>query len=163
ASRLNAARVGASYVIDIGFSSRSPEKAARIANSVASIFISAQIEAKYQTNSMASTWLQERLQKLSEQANAAERAVLEYKEPRDIVAANGKFIDEQQVSELSSRLVSARAQTSDLLTRLSRLEQIIRDGAKLDAPVSDMLASPILTNLRQQYLDLARREAEYSA
>ena len=32
-----------------------------------------------------------------------------------------------------------------------------------DASISDELASPILTNLRQQYLDLSRREAEYSA
>ena len=166
ADRLKVGRVGFSHVIEIGFSSRSPERAAQIANAVANAYIVDQLEAKLQANRTAATWLQERLQQLGEQSVAAERAVLEFKQQNNIVAADGKLMDEQQVTDLNGRLVAARAQTSDLLARLNRIETIIRMGTSdptFEATVSDVLTSPILTNLRQQYLELTRRESEYSA
>ena len=124
------------------------------------------VEAKLQANRTAATWLQERLQQLGEQSVAAERAVLEFKQQNNIVAADGKLMDEQQLTDLNGRLVAARAQTSDLLARLNRIETIIRTGTSnptFEATVSDVLTSPILTNLRQQYLELTRRESEWSS
>jgi exopolysaccharide transport family protein len=166
ADRLTAGRVGNSYVIEISFSSHNPDRAAQIANAVANAYIVDQVEAKLQVNRTAGTWLQERLQQLSVQSTAAERAVLEFRQQNNIVEAQGKMMDEQQVADLNSRLVAARAQTSDLFARLSRIETVVHMGtsnANFDATVSDVLTSPILTNLRQQYLDLARREAEWSS
>jgi polysaccharide biosynthesis transport protein len=162
--RLTAGRVGFSHVIEIGFSSRSPEKAVLIANTVANVYIVDQLEAKREVNRTAGAWLQERLEQLSLQGAKAELAVLEFKQQNNIVAADGKPIDEQQVTDLNTRLVAARAQTSDLLARLNRIETIVRMGANatFDATVSDVLTSPILANMRQQYLDLTRREAEWS-
>ena len=106
------------------------------------------------------------MQQLGEQSAAAERDVLAFKERNAIVSADGKLMDDQRVADLNGRLVAARAQTTDLLARLSRIETIIRTGtpnAAFEATVTDVLTSPIFTNLRQQYLDLTRREAEYSA
>ena len=80
-------------------------------------------------------------------------------------------MDEQRVTELNSRVVAARAQTTDALTRLNRFEDILRSSdteaisgnANREASVSDALSSSIITNLRQQYLEHARRETELSA
>jgi capsular exopolysaccharide synthesis family protein len=79
-------------------------------------------------------------------------------------------MDDQQVAELNSRLVAARAQTSDALARLNRFQSTLRlsesdvdsTNASLDAAVSDTLNSSIITSLRQQYLEYSRREAEWS-
>jgi polysaccharide biosynthesis transport protein len=164
--RFTIKRVGLSFLIEIGASSRSPDKSARIANAVAAAYIDDQQKTKHQANRLASTWLQERLQQLSEQTTTAERAVVEFKQQNNIVSAAGKRIDEQNLGDLNARLADARTHTSDVLTRLTRIESIIRSwnpNATLDASVSDELTSPILTNLRQQYLELSRREAEYSA
>jgi len=164
--RLSVKRVGLSFLIEIGASSRSPDKSARIANAVAAAYIDDQQKTKHQANRVASTWLQERLQQLSEQTTTAERAVVEFKQQNNIVSAAGKRIDEQDLGDLSARLADARTHTSDLLARLTRIESIIRSwnpNATLAASVSEELTSPILTPLRQQYLDLSRREAEYSA
>ena len=164
ADRLKVSRVGFSRVIEIDFSSRSPERAAQIANAVADAYIVDQLEAKLKANRVAATWLQERLQKLGEQSVAAEREVLEFKQQNNIVAADGRLMDEQKLTDLNGRLVAARAQTSDPLARLNRIEIIIRTSdPTFEATVSEVLANPILTNLRQQYLELARRESEYSA
>jgi polysaccharide biosynthesis transport protein len=164
ADQLTVSRVGLSHVIEISFSSRSPERAAQIANTVANVYILDQLEAKRESNRTAGTWLQERLQQLSVQSAKAELAVLEFKQQNNIVATDGKRVDEQQVTDLNARLVAARAQTSDLLARLNRIETIVRAGINgtFDGTVSDVLTSPILSNLRQQYLDLTRREADWS-
>jgi exopolysaccharide transport family protein len=165
--RLTVNRVGWSFLIEIGASSHSSEKSAQIANAVATAYIDDQQEAKRDANRTASTWLQERLQQLAEQNTTAERAVLAFKKQHNIVSADGKRLDEQNLADLNTRLVAARTHTSDILARLARLESIIRawkpNGATVDDSISDELGSTILTNLRQQYLDLSRKEAEYSA
>ena len=164
--RLTLNRVGMSFLIEINVNSRSPEKSAQIADAVATAYIDDQQGVKQQANRIASTWLQERLQQLGEQNAAAERAVIEFKQQNNIVSAAGKRMDEQILEDLNARLVAARTHLSDVLARLTRIESIIstwNPSAKLDASVSDELTSPILTTLRQQYLDLSRKEVEYSA
>ena len=168
--RLSANRVGFSNVIEISYNSSDAERAAQIANAVASAYITDQLNAKFEANRVATTWLQDRVRELGEQASAAERAVNSFKLQNNIVATDGKLIDDQQVAELSSRLVAARTQTSDALARLDRFQALLSasdsdlnlDNPSFDAPVSDILGSPVITALRQQYLELARREADFS-
>lgn len=170
-ARLRAERVGYSSVIEVTFSSSSPERAAQITNAVANTYIADQLNAKFDANRQATSWLQERLRELGQQALTAEKAVNAFKLQNNIVAAGGKLMDDQQVSELNSRLVAARALTSDALTRLNRFQTTLRmsdsdvdgTGANLDASVSDTLTSTIITSLRQQYLEYSRREAEWSS
>ena len=153
-------------VVAIKYNSTSPDRAAQIANAIANAYITDQLEAKYQANRIATNWLQERQQQLREQADAAQRAVDSFKKQNNIVTtADGKSLDNAQVAELNSRLVAARTQTSDILARLNRLEAIVRLGPSdthIDGAISE-INSPIATTLRQQYLELARRESEWSA
>jgi exopolysaccharide transport family protein len=168
--RLSAIRLGYSTVIEITFTASTADRAAEIANAVADAYVTDQLNAKFEANRTATGWLQDRLKDLGEQALTAERAVNAFKSQNNIVAAGGKSMDEQQVTELNSRLVAARAQTSDTLTRLNRFETILSSNAatsesigSLDASGSEALANPIINSLRQQYLEYARREAEWSA
>jgi exopolysaccharide transport family protein len=167
--KLQVSRVGMSNVIEISFSSRNPQRAAQVANAVANTYIADQLNAKFEANRIATSWLQDRLRELGQQALTAERAVNAFKVQNNIVAVGGRLMDEQQVSDLNGRLVAARAQTSDALARLDRFQIILRQNeantanASLDASVSDALSSPIINNLRQQYLELSRRETDWSA
>jgi exopolysaccharide transport family protein len=168
--RLSAVRLGYSTVIEISFSDSNPARAAAIANAIANAYITDQLNAKYEANRTATTWLQDRLKELAQQALTAERGVNAFKSQNNIVAAGGKLMDEQQVAELNSRLVVVRAQTSDALARLNRLEAILSSNAadsasigNLDASGSEALSNPIINSLRQQYLEYARRESEWSA
>lgn len=167
--KLQVSRVGMSNVIEISYSSRSPQRAAQVANAVAKTYIADQLNAKFEANRNATSWLQDRLRELGQQALTAERAVNAFKVQNNIVAVGGRLMDEQQVTDLNGRLVAARAQTSDALARLDRFQIILRQNeantanANLDASVSDALSSPIINNLRQQYLELSRRETDWSA
>jgi polysaccharide biosynthesis transport protein len=168
--RLSAIRLGSSTVIEISFNASRAERAAEIANAVANAYVTDQLNAKFDANRIATGWLQDRLKELGQQALTAERAVDAFKSQNNIVAAGGKLMDDQQVSELNSRLVAARAQTSDALARLNRFETILNSNSKdsvsignLDASGTDALSNPIINSLRQQYLEYARRESEWSA
>ena len=120
ADRLVIARIGFSNVIEIKYNSSDPKRAAEVANALANTYIVDQLNAKFEANRIATTWLHERLKDLGQQALTAERAVNAFRSQHNIVAADGKLMDEQPVTELNSRLVAARAQTSDALTRLNR-------------------------------------------
>ena len=167
--RLSAVRLGFSSVIEISFSASNAERAAEIANAIANAYIVDQLNAKFDASRAATAWLQDRLTELGRQALTAEREVNTFKSQNNIVAAGGKLMDEQQVTELNSRLVASRAQTSEALARLNQLETILASNSaesasigSLDASGSEALSNPIINNLRQQYLENARREVEYS-
>ncbi|HWM46421.1 MAG TPA: AAA family ATPase [Xanthobacteraceae bacterium] len=170
ASRRQIGRVGKTYALDISFTSLDPGRAATIANAIAEAYIVDQLEAKYQAVRRASIWLQDRIKELRAQASAADRAVLEYKESKNIVDVGGasagsgssRLVGEQQLSELNTQLVNARVATNEAKARLDRIEQVL----KLDvgeATVADTLRNDVITRLRNQYLDLAAREATWSA
>ena len=166
--RLAVWRVGMALVIEITFQSIDPDRAAQIANAVADGFIVDQLEAKYQAIQGATAWLQDRLNELRGQASAAERAVVEYKTKNNIVDTGGRLMNEQQLAELNTALVQARAAKAEAQARLDRITQILRDDnpdptAAATATVTESLQSPIITQLRQQYLDIAQREALFSS
>ena len=162
--RLSATRVGISSIIEISFNSSNANRAAEITNAIANAYIADQLNAKFEANSRATSWLQERLSNLGDQALEAERAVSAFKSQNNVVSSGGKPIDEQQVSDLNSRLVAARTQTSDALAKLNGYEAILRGNSGSSTPIgtlADGLGSPIINNLRQQYLEFERREREF--
>ena len=163
-------RVGFSYVIEIAFRSTNPGLAARIANGIADAYILDQMEAKYQATQRASSWLQDRIRELRDQSSAAERAVVKFKTQNNIVTTGGgekggRLISDQQVVELSSQLIIARAQSAEARARLDRIETVLNtdsQDATVDATVADSLRNEVVNNLRSQYLTLARREADWT-
>jgi succinoglycan biosynthesis transport protein ExoP len=168
-NRLNITRVGLSYVINIGFRSYDPENAAKIANEVADAYIVDQLEAKYQATRRAGAWLQDRIKELRDQASAAERAVVEFKTKNNIVSTGGSnspLLSQQQVAELSTQLVIARANTAEAKARLDRINSVLKSDAPNDSfgeTVADTLKNTVVSNLRAKYLELSATESQFSA
>src|SRR5262249_11766308 len=96
-ARLYSQRVGTTYVIEIGFVSNNPQRAAEVANATADAYITDQLEAKYEATRRAGTWLQDRIQELRQEASSAENAVLDFKKAHNIVDTGGRLIGEQQM------------------------------------------------------------------
>ena len=167
-SQLDVRRIGTSYLMKIDFRSHNREQAVKIANTMIDAYIFDQLNAKYQANRRTGDWLQERLQTLREQAAASERAVIEFKTKNNIVAASGTLMNEKRLSEMSGELASARARTSDLQVRLERSQAVRRaysedkSASAPDETISEALNNPIIIRLRNQYLDLVNREADWS-
>ena len=165
---LDVRRVGQSYLLRIDFRGNNPEQAAKIANAMVDAYVFDQLNAKYQATRRAGDWLQERLQTLREQASTAERAEIDFKAKNNIVSAGGTLMNDKQLNEISGRLATARARTSDVQARLDRFNAV-RQAYQQDQPassadetVSEAMSNPIITKLRGQYLDLVNREADWS-
>ena len=165
-SKLAVKRAGLTYVILISFQSYNPDRAAQIANAVANAYIDDQLESKYDAARRAGVWLQARLNELREQASAAETAVVAFKNKNDMVDAGGRTINEQQLAELNSQMLVAQSQTSEARAKLDRVQSVLTSAdpeASVAATVADSLKNDVINKLRTQYLDMAAREADWSA
>jgi succinoglycan biosynthesis transport protein ExoP len=166
--RLDVKRRGMSYVIEVNFESVSPQRAAQVANAVANAYIGDSLKAKYQASRVAAGWLQDRMKELRAQASVAEREVADFKAKNNIVDTGGRLLNEQRLAELSSALTMARSQREEAEARAGRVSKILAGDdkdilANDQATVADSLRNDVITHLRQQYFDLATRQAEWSS
>ncbi|MEY9986007.1 succinoglycan biosynthesis transport protein ExoP [Bradyrhizobium yuanmingense] len=151
-------RLGLTYVMEIGFTSKDPAKAARIANAIADAYIVDSLEAKYQATRRASVWLQDRIKELRTQASAAQKAVVDFKTANNIVDTGGRLMNEQQLAEVNSQLVMAHASTAEAKARMDRINDILKQEIP-DASVADALKNDTIVKLRGQYVDMASKES----
>ncbi|QOZ11540.1 Wzz/FepE/Etk N-terminal domain-containing protein [Bradyrhizobium sp. CCBAU 51765] len=158
---LRTERVLATYVLSLNYRSRSPDKAAKIANAIANAYLVGALEAKYQSTKRATEWLQQRSLELSEQATASDRAVQTFKAEHNIVGTSRGLMSEQQLSDLNTQLVQARAATAEAKARLDRIDAI-SDQDLAQPTVTDALNNAVITRLRAQYLDLQAQYADWS-
>jgi len=158
---LKVERVLTTYVLSLSYRSVDGEKAARIANAIADAYIVGALEAKYQSTKRAGEWLQSRSAELREQATASDRAVQSFKAENNIVGTSRGLMTEQQLSDVNTQLIQARAATSEAKARLDRIEAI-SDKDLAQPTVTDALSNTVITRLRAQYLDLAAQYADWS-
>ncbi|MGQ0741136.1 MAG: GumC family protein [Alphaproteobacteria bacterium] len=157
--RLSVDSQGLSSTITITFSSRSAEKSARIANAIADAYIEGQIEAKSAAAEKASQWLADRIQQLSDQAQAAEAAVENYKKENGLSeGADGTPLVNQQIAAMNTQLVQARSELAQKQATYDRMNALVKAGRGAD--ISQVVSSPLIVELRKLQADLIRQEAQ---
>lgn len=140
-----------SYIIAVQFTSENREKAALIANTVAELYVVDRLEASFEEARRVSGWLGERLDSLQRDVAAAETAVEEYRAAHGLRRKNERqaTVGDQQLSELNSRLVLARADLAQKQARLDQVRTLMRSRGNLETS-SDVLQSPLIQRLREQ-------------
>lgn len=160
ASNLKVRRRGVTYILEIEFLSRDAEKAARIANAIATAYVDQQADAKSSATSDASKWLGDRLADLRKQARDADAAVALYKADKGLVNTGEKrSVVEQQLADTNQQLILARVRVEEMRARLKQIEKAASNPAAKDSLV-DALSSPVIAGLRAQYTLAAKNSAE---
>lgn len=160
--RLSVDAIGLSTSLNVRFTSRDAEKSARIANAIADTYTSGQMRAKEDATAKTTQWLMERIKRLAAQVQASEEAVQQYKAEHQLNdLAGGNSLADQQMSAIGAQLVAARAELAEKRATYGRVSQLVREGRAAD--VSQVVASPLIAQLRAQESDLIQREAEYAA
>lgn len=152
-------RVGRAYVLEIAFTSSSPSLAASIANAMAESYINDKLDAKYEATRRAGEWLQDRIEELRQQSLASDLAVQKFRSANGLVTAGNGLVSDQQLTELNSALIVARADTARAQARSDRIQEILASG-QTDAIVTDALDSSVINTLRQKYLEASKLESE---
>ncbi len=159
---LEVQRVNRTYVLSVSVTSEDPVKAARLANAVADAYVVDQLEARYEAARAASSWLAERIQTLGDQVRQSEEAVAKFRQANNLVSASseGKItIGEQQLSELSAQLVTARAETAERKSKFEQAALVQASGGNIQA-IPDVVRSNVISNLRQQEAEISSKEAD---
>jgi uncharacterized protein involved in exopolysaccharide biosynthesis len=98
--RLSAKRVGPTYIVQIAFDSRDPDRAAQIVNAVADKYITHQMVS---LSVQDEAWVKDRLNELSTQASAAQKALEDYSKNRKESADSAATIDKLAAAAESSK------------------------------------------------------------
>jgi capsular exopolysaccharide synthesis family protein len=103
-------------LVKISFDSTDPELAARIPNTLATIYIVADLEARAEATRRSTQFLVKQSEELKSKLVESERALQEYREREKIVEAKGVSMAgaSRQLEDLSSALLEARRKRADL-------------------------------------------------
>jgi capsular exopolysaccharide synthesis family protein len=160
--KLDIRRIEFTNVIIINFRSLSPEMAARVANEVPEAYIVDQLQAKFDATRKATDWLMEQLGDLEQKVADSERAVEIYRDEHGLTKGAQTGLLNEQLSELNSQLIVARAARVEVETRLEQANRLLASRDEGIETNAEVLSSPLIQQLRNQEAQLLGRATELS-
>jgi uncharacterized protein involved in exopolysaccharide biosynthesis/Mrp family chromosome partitioning ATPase len=161
AKHVGAGANGLSTAITVTATSRDAAKAARIANEMVNAYIADQIATKRNAAGAASAWLDQRIRDLSEEMQQQQSAIAAYKAVHGLNdSAPGSSLVDQQMAGINAQIVLARSELAEKQAQNDRVQSLMRGGNSAD--VAQVVASPLIVQLRTQQADLVRQEGELS-
>jgi len=161
---LSVNQVGLSTSMTISVASVDADKSARLTNAVADAYVEDQLNTKFDATRKATTWLSNRVREMAGQVQTDEAAVQAYKAENGIVdvgpIGGGSIVDQQTVS-VNVQVINAKADLAQKEALYERVAELQRRGRAVEA--TQVVASPLIAQLRAQEADLARQEAQLSS
>ena len=160
--RLKVVRQGTTFLVDINVSSKSPRKAALIANAIADAYLEEQVRAKFDVTRTAAKWLNGQLDSLKARVVASEKAVEDFRAANNLAVSQGVTLNDQQITDLNNKLISARSETAEARAKFEQVQQLSKSGND-PGGINAAISSDIITKLRTQYADIAKNEADLTS
>jgi succinoglycan biosynthesis transport protein ExoP len=155
---LTIAPVGRSRAIRITFTSRQPETASSVVNTLADVYTGEHFRLRDQARREANDWISGRIQELRQKSDAAARAVEDYRAAHGLLRGKDSLIVEQEITEVNTDLTVARKQRAEAEAALANAQRAMANGhPERLAPV---LSSPLIQQLRSQEAQFVARRAE---
>ncbi len=159
--QLNVSSVVKSRVIQIEFSSRNPDLAAKAANKVADLYIAVQADAKRESARAAAASLGELIATLRDKVSQAESKAEAFRANAGItMGANNITISGQQLADLNAQLTLAKAARAESQAKARMLREQLRQGRLGD--VSDVGNNELIRRLSEQRATLRSQIASES-
>ncbi|HZC94839.1 MAG TPA: GumC family protein, partial [Bradyrhizobium sp.] len=156
---INVKKTDRTFIVDIDVWSYEPAKAAMLANAISRAYLAESKQSQATAARRATTDLSGRLKELQERLRNAENRLAVYKAQNNFVGTQDTLISDQQLSASNQRLAAARALTLDAQAKLDQIETS-RRGATDAGAIPEAMQSPTIANLRAQYADARKRQAE---
>ena len=163
AEHLAVFQLAKSSVIGVGYTSGDSGLAAKIANTLADVYIGWQRTAKLEQTKDATAWLSAQIEVLRQKVAESEAAAEQFKASQGLFAgSNNITLNAQQLSELNSQVILAKAQRSEAEARARLIKKMLADGSDIDA-TPEVLKSELIRGLIDQRVQVQRQLAELSA
>jgi polysaccharide biosynthesis transport protein len=158
-NNLDVRSLGLSTSIEVTFTARDPNKAARIANTLAESYTEDQVATKVQAARQAAQWLSDRMHQLAMQVQQQESAVQLYKNEHDLVeSADGKSLVDQQLMAINGQLIQAQSDLAEKKAAYERVAALAKTGNAAD--ITPVVNSKMIGDLRTQEAELVRQESD---
>jgi uncharacterized protein involved in exopolysaccharide biosynthesis/Mrp family chromosome partitioning ATPase len=160
---LTAEAEGLSTAVSVKFSAEDPDKSAEIANAIVEAYVGSQVAQKDDAARRATQWLNGRIRELSRQDQAAEAAVQAYKAANNLndTGQGTQSLVDQQLAAINTQLVQAQADLAEKEATYDHVATLVKSGHAGD--VSQVVASQLIVQLREQQADAIRNEADLAS
>lgn len=159
AERLKVTRVRTTLLIEIRFSAENAVKAAKIANTIAEVYLDEQLKAKHDVAGHASKLLEQKLESLRSELSERERRVAAFKSQNNIFESEGQILGEKQLARLMEQTVVARNTTAEARAKYDLAKRLSAKGDD-GAGLADVLQSHTVRLLKEQLAKATGRQAE---
>ncbi|GJE64527.1 hypothetical protein LNAOJCKE_1733 [Methylorubrum aminovorans] len=157
-SVLSVRRPERTFVLEVAAKASDPQLAANIANAVGSAYLAEESAARTEAAKRVSDALTARLEALRRGVEAADRRVVKYRQDNRLMVASGRLLTDQQLGDLNRQLVTASIRAVEARERLAQAERM--RARETGTALPEMLQSPEMQALRQQYAAISRSKAE---
>ncbi|UZW56600.1 AAA family ATPase [Sphingobium sp. JS3065] len=158
---LDTARDKMTYIVNVGYTAKEPKTAAAIANAFASEYIAYSVGRRTGTASRETSYLDQRLATLNDQAVKADARLAQYRATAGIVSGGDTSVTDQQIAPLASQLATAQSEAAAASAKLAAARAQVASGG-LDA-VSAVLNSQVIADLRSQRAQVIQRQGEVTS
>lgn len=155
-------RHGPTYIIEISATDTDPKMAANLANTIANVYLTNQLDTKFDATRRAKEWLDTRVSALGQEVSNAEMKLEARRAQLGALAAGGTTLLEQGIRDLNSQLSVAQGEYGAEKAKLDNLKAQLAAGKGIDA-IPEALASSAILALRSQQSDIQRKKAELQA
>ena len=152
-------RAGLTYVVQVGFSSASPRKAALVSNTIMDEYLGQQLDNKIAAVTRANTELGASLERMRRDDEAAQTRLQEYKNAHGLMSAEGATTAEQEVTTLNEQIAAAKADSAEKAARVAAAEAQFRSGSA-GADVGAALGSETIKEMRKREAELSVKLAQ---
>ncbi|MEO5339262.1 MAG: Wzz/FepE/Etk N-terminal domain-containing protein [Magnetococcus sp. MYC-9] len=160
--RINVAPVRNSQLVSISFISESPELAAKVATSIAQVYIDQMLEARLKMTQSAANWLMKRLEGLRHGLEESERKLQDFRASSDMLGSTEEeSMENQLLSSLNTKVMQARSQRTEAQVRYERFQALMEEykGNLAELPIKD---NPMLDNFLKEASKVSLQISELS-
>lgn len=159
---LSVSPVPNTQVVKISYISESPKLAAKVANTVAEVYIENYLEAKFEMTNKATTWLNDSLQGLRERLNTSERKLSDFYEREQVVDLDGVVgLTSEELQGLSEQLLQAENRLKQNEIIYEQVQNYRGDLVEL-AKLPEVQNHPSIQNVKQSELQAESKVSELS-
>ncbi len=159
ADRLDVSRVRNTLLIEIQFTASDAQKAAKIANTIAEVYLASQLEAKQNAAKFATRVLEKKLNALRKTVANAEHEVAAFKTKNGIYASEGQLLSEKELARLMEQTVVARNATAAAQAKYQQAKKFLDAGGGYGT-LADVLESHTVRQMKDSLSRATARSAE---
>ncbi len=156
--RIRVEPVKQSRIANVKLQDADPERAARVLRTLVEAYREQNVDAVLESTSEATDWLRGEHDKLNKELETSELQLHKYKEDKNILSV--EFDDKsnmlrEEIAQLNQSLTTLRTKQIEVAARRSELAKVPADDPG-NLPASELLDSPVLSSLRQDYIKAVR-------